>query len=253
MLLLKKITRSGVDALCVLLAVFLLGCGSGNHQNKNTMTSAVVDAVPEKQVVSQSSCFPVDTARLGRAFRELIKNPYSLDCQNEFFYAFPSTWLEFLLTYNFDFFNKNLSNSQIDAFGRLLPLIPDTIYCVKLINLCIGGKWGPDLSSDVPGGLQDLVRNFMSQKPQVMFSCLSKHTRGFQLRFWQFYWSSLHKVDNAMQCQRLKNMFWRTMPDEVKIMEIGCEFATEEFDTHSPYEDFPHLTIKSQIRPEKYP
>ena len=228
--------------MCVFIAAFLFGCGGGSRQNQNT-TTAVSESASEKKVAPQCLCFPVDTARLNRAYRELCEDPGSLERQKDFFYAFPSTSMEFFISNYCFMISKNNSTiyPYVNAFRTMLPLIPDTIYCDKLINLCIGGKWDADALCNVPGCLQHHVRDVMSQKPQVMFSRLSKQTRGFQLRFWQFYWSSLHKVDNAAQCQRLKNMFIRTMPDEVKIMEIGCEFATEEFEMHYPYSDFPHL------------
>jgi hypothetical protein len=41
-----------------------------------------------------------------------------------------------------------------------------------------------------------------------MFSRLSKQTRGFQLRFWQFYWSSLEANNNYdKECDKLKKMY----------------------------------------------
>ena len=224
--------------MCVFVTAFLFGCGGGSRQNQN-ITTNVVEVAPEKIVVPPCLCFPVDSVKLNLVYRNLINNPNSLERQKDFFYTFPSTLMEFVITDYCFRISKNNSTRYpyMDAFSTMLPLIPDTVYCDKLINLCIGGKW----DADALNSLQSLAHDVMSQKPQIMFSRLSKQTRGFQLRFWQFYWSSLHKVDNAEQCQRLKNMFGRTMPDEVKIMEIGCEFATEEFETHHPYDDFPHL------------
>ncbi len=212
--------------------------------------------------IAFSQYFPIDTVRLNTAYRELKKNPGSLERQKDFFHAFPSTWMEFVMTYQFmgstypyfkdrdsrgyDLGMLKLCGAHIDAFGKMIPLMPDTVYCDKLINLCISGKW----DADAPSGLQRIVREFMSQKPQVMFKQLSKQTRGFQLRFWQFYWSSLHLVEsNVAQCKQLKTMFGRSMPDQVKIMEIGFEFATEEFELHSPYDDYPHLRFKGKDYP----
>ena len=49
--------------------------------------------------------YPVDTAKLNTAYRELKKNPGSLECQKVFFHAFPSTWMEFVMTYQNPQFN----------------------------------------------------------------------------------------------------------------------------------------------------
>ena len=212
-----------------------------------------------------SQYYPVDTIRLNTAYRELKKNPNSLERQKNFFHAFPSTWMEYIMTYQFmgstwpyfkdrdskgyDLTLYRLSSEHNAAFEKMLPLIPDTLYCTKLINLCIGGRWDADAVS----GLQEIAQKVMSKKTQIMFNRLSEKTRGSQLRFWMFYWSSLHLVNsNVTQCKLLKNKFGRSMPDQVKIMEIGFEFATEEFYLHGPYEDYPHMRFKGKDHPYYY-
>ena len=219
-----------------------------------------------KTSISFSQYFPIDTVKLNTAYRELMKNPGSLECQKLFFYAYPSTWLEYIMTYQYisqytypyftdrdskkyDLAMYKLCDAHKEAFEKMLPLIPDTIYCDKLINLCIGGKW----DADGPGALQGLIREIMSKKPQVMINRLSKQTRGFQLRFWLLYWSSLHLVEsNIAQLNKLKNMFGHSMSDQVKIMETAFEFATEEFEMHYPYENYPHLNFRGRDIPRYY-
>ena len=219
----------------------------------------VLIVIAVSATVIYPQCTPIDTARLNKAYRELKKTPDSLDSQKNFFHAFPSTWMEFMLTYNnpcnariYHFYMSKQIDLHLYAFQKMIPLIPDTIYCNKLINLGIGGKW----DSGVSAALQRITSEVMNQKPRVMFICLSKQTRGFQLRFWQFYWSSSQKLDtNVAQFRYLKNMFRASMPEQVEIMETGFEFASEEFKMYTkyiPFVDFPYLYFGGRPHPLYY-
>ncbi|MDR2569625.1 MAG: hypothetical protein LBD23_04920 [Oscillospiraceae bacterium] len=122
----------------------------------------------------------------------------------------------------------------MDAFENL-SLIPDSTYCDNLIRLSIGGKW----DADAPSGLQRLLRRVMEKKTETFFSRLSKQSRGYQLRFWLFYWSSLYiHTDGGslgtpgreypLVCERFKKLMIAKYPDEVKTMEIALPFALGE-------------------------
>jgi hypothetical protein len=45
--------------------------------------------------------FPVDTARLNTAYKELARDTHSLEKQKAFFDAFPSTFDDFFMTYQY--------------------------------------------------------------------------------------------------------------------------------------------------------
>ena len=69
--------------------------------------------------------FPVDTAILNSAYRELANNPNTLERQKKFFDAFPNTWMEFIMTYQFvpngdyDLTMYELGDQHVRALGEI--------------------------------------------------------------------------------------------------------------------------------------
>jgi hypothetical protein len=131
-----------------------------------------------------SQYFPVDTAELNSACRELEKNPGSVEQSEIFFDAFPSTWMEYMMTYqyvpgkNYDYtMAVKLLAGHLEMFFKIHSVIPDSIYCDKLISLSVGGIWDADASS----GLQDVLHKIMSIKPKVIFRRLSRQTPWFSI------------------------------------------------------------------------
>jgi hypothetical protein len=198
-------------------------------------------------------------SELNTAYRNLMKNPKSVELSEIFFDAFPSTWMEFMMTYqymwqkhvnkdgkwvradeNYDLTMCTLCGKHVDALLNIQPAIPDSIYCDKLISLSIGGRW----DADIPYALQVVLKKIISDKPQAMFSRLSKQTRGFQLRFWQFYWSSLYANRSYdKDCEELKKKMAGRFPNEVKIMTTGFEYAWREM--MYPVDFYPHKSNKN--------
>ena len=187
----------------------------------------------------------VDTAKLNQAYRDLERYPRNFDREKAFFNAFPSSWMEFILTYQF-FPGRllYLDIEHINAFGNL-SIIPDSSYCDKLIFIAVGGKW----EADAPSAFQKILHKNMDKKTDVFFSQLSKLHRGFQLRFWQFYWSSMtHPEDNMnyvredfkRECELLRNKMKTTHLEEVKTMEIAFLFAFGEITFSKIENNFPH-------------
>ena len=225
-----------------------------NYYMKQLILIAAICYGSMREVHSQ--CFPVDTAKLNQACRDLMNNPKTFQLEKAFFDAFPSSWMEFILTYqfhpgkNYDMSMNFLYSEHISAFGKL-SFIPDSTYCDKLINLAIGGKWFADYVSS----LQTVIHNTMDEKTAMFFSRLSKRSSGYQLRFWMFFWSSFYHpedggslgqlgIDYPVACEKYKNKMGKTYPENVKIMETALPFALGEI--LWPYgaeEDFPHLYL----------
>jgi len=197
----------------------------------------------------RSQCY-VDTAKLNQAYRNLVKGKRTYEKEKAFFDAFPSSWMEYILTTNQLSRGKNndlteifLFNKQLEVFENL-SLIPDSLYCDKLIHLAIGGKW----NADYPSAMQEVLHNVMNKKSNVFFARLSKYTKGIQLRFWQFYWSSLYRVEDGgsnrddypKECELLKNRMKTKYPETVKAMEIGLNYALGEITFDEVENDFPH-------------
>lgn len=192
-----------------------------------------------------SQCF-VDTAKLNQSYRNLQHYSVNYEREKAFFDAFPASWMEFYLTYHWykDRPYRLDYRDHIEAFGNL-KLIPDTAYCDKLIFIGVGGKWDADAISD----LQDLLHRVMDKKSDVFFARLSLQHRGFQLRFWQYYWSAIThpedglkrtRKDYPQECEALKNKMKAKYPNEVKTMEIAMSYALGEINFKRIENNFPH-------------
>lgn len=196
-------------------------------------------------VLGYAQFFPVDTAVLNSAYRELVSKPNTLERQRAFFDAFPSTWREFIMTYQYvpdkkyDLAMYNLAADHIGTgLGSRVTLIADSTYCDKLINLSIGGQW----EADAPNYLQLVLRKVMWSKMDSMFDRLSKWEASYQFKFWQFYWASLHKAEPILtDFKRLKKLMEDRNPKEVKIMEDAFLYS---YGQSFPYEYYPHLLYK---------
>lgn len=165
----------------------------------------------------------VDTLRLNSSYRELVRNPKSEELQKEFLNAFPNTWKSFLRTYDF-YPEKDLTMYKlgydhiVNGLGKLITLLPDSVYCNKLIELSIGGRW----EADAPNYLQMVVRQTMQKKPEVMFQRLSLLWQGDVFPFWYFFFHSLHSTKEDMRLySELHNKMQRKYPQIVKDMEIA--------------------------------
>lgn len=196
--------------------------------------------------------FPIDTCKLNNAYRELILNPQSKKKQIAFFELYPTTWMEFQMMYQFvpgDRMAYEYDNiiysywgiKHMEAFRSLLGVIPDSLFYDKLITLSIGGKWGADNTSF----LQRFIQEATLKNPKAMVARLSKHRKGYQLRFWQFYWSSLEAThEYEQEHARLRKILIEISPAATKIMDVGFEYAWKEMEF--PDFDFVHLKSYKQ-------
>jgi hypothetical protein len=195
--------------------------------------------------------FPVDTGELNSAYRALQKNPVSRERQVAFFNAFPSTWMEYIMTYQYmcdkryDLSMYLLAVNHLSAFENMLSQIPDSTYSAKLVRLSIGGR----AAVDAPTYLQGLVQRYTLKKPEAIFAHLSMLKQGDQLRFWLFYWHSMFKEKKMKtEVEQLKNRMSRSKPEEVKIMEVGFEYSWGQA-PHPPEEcedEYPHAAARKE-------
>lgn len=79
--------------------------------------------------------FPVDTARLNSAYRAIVRGPNTLEKQQDFLAAFPTTYMEFYYTYqyiegnNYDLAMTRMVNAHLTVLKDSLYLISDSLYC----------------------------------------------------------------------------------------------------------------------------
>lgn len=131
--------------------------------------------------------------RVSTAYKELLANPSEITEAN-FFQAFPDNCNEFVI-WKWQFDNskeRKMMNIEeyIERLGQLVT-IKDSIYCLKLIHLSIGANYDSDGLSFFQHILRDKMQN--PKLFSIFIDLLSRPTwtKGEQLRFWMFYWSSL--------------------------------------------------------------
>lgn len=170
----------------------------------------------------------IDTLKLKSAYRELVQNPSSEENQKKFFNAFPNSWKAFLWVYDYypngDLTMYKLGYDHImNGLGKLITLIPDSVYCDKLIRLSVDGRW----DADAPTYLQTILWETMQKKPEVMFKRLSLLWEGDVFPFWYFFFHTLHttKEDVAMYGE-LKLKMQKKYPSIVKDMDIAFSVAS---------------------------
>lgn len=178
-----------------------------------------------------AQAFPVDTLLLNKAYDRLMAQPNNAANQKAFFDAFPSSWEEFFLLYqypsskyleeNYDLTMYSAAYKHIEALEKHMTLINDTLYCEKLIQIALGGVH----DADAPTYLQMLLKKTMSKKSDVMFHTISRLRPAFQMQFWQFYWACERKITPSEAGQeQLTQKYNKQYPQEVKTMQIAFDY-----------------------------
>ena len=175
----------------------------------------------------KAQTFAVDTARLNKAYRELMRQPKNIKLQKAYFDAFPNTWNEFISTYQYsprkgyDLTMYRLAPDHIDALATRVNQINDTIYCRKLVDVSVGGMH----SADAPNYLGEALHKVMWKKMDVMLYVISQMRRGHQMQFWQFYWSNCVPSEPLeAEYKRMLKLNEDFFPKEMKIMKIAYEY-----------------------------
>jgi hypothetical protein len=191
-----------------------------------------------------SQYFPIDTTRLNQSYTALVHEPNSIEKQKKFLETFPSTFSEFIMVYqfvpdpNYDLTMYRKAPDHVLKGLKLLTLIPDTIYCDKLINLSINGRW----MADAPNYLKTVLQEVMGERTKIMFSRLSKKTVGQQFSFWYFYFNNpVIKQNFISKYENLKQLLSDSYPAMVNEMESAFKASYGKADIS---EDYPHLRNK---------
>src|SRR5574344_1284251 len=110
---------------------------------------------------ASAQCFLTDTARLNSAYDELLKHSAEKKCQQAFFDVFPSCWARFINLYDYqdadhyDLTMYKLAQKHVGALKNKMTLIPDSVYCRKIVSIAVGAQ----LDADAPNYLKQLTHN----------------------------------------------------------------------------------------------
>ena len=170
--------------------------------------------------------FPVDTAKLNKAYMTLKQGICTEKTEMDFLEAFPTTWLEFYMTYSYiNDENYDISMSQIcsEHLITLLGLshVNDTLLCKKVVKLTIGMKD----NGESTGVYQDYLIGYIFKNEDLIINTLSKLKKGYQMEFWQFYWSNI--IDGDYQLEEFNKLYNKNKekyPAMMKTMSIAFEY-----------------------------
>lgn len=121
------------------------------------------------------------------SYQKLLKE-HSASAELSYFHAFPDNAYEFAAWEIRNNQNEEDVCKFVQMLGKLMS-VKDTLYCKKLIYLSIGAS----LDADGFNYLHALLHEKLNENGLfgVFATILSDMTKGEQLRFWMFYWSSL--------------------------------------------------------------
>lgn len=209
---------------------------------KRTVLTAILFVAFLTNATAQD--FPVDTARLNNAYRTIVKGPNTLEKQQDFLAAFPTTHMEFYYTYqyiegnNYDLTMTQMANVHLTVLKDSLYLISDSLYCNKLVNLAVGMNDTGETTSH----LQEIIHLAMLKYEKTMMAAVMRLFKAYQLQFWSFYWSSVVYSENWTEhFLKLYRRYFEEYPDVMRTMAIAFEY----YNGGVCYPDeFPHLQEK---------
>ena len=172
--------------------------------------------------------FMADTVKLNATYRELLKHPESKEAQMAYFEAFPNTWMEYIVTYQFVPDDKegrknlySLGHKHMHAFEYKLNLIPDSLYYKKLVNIAIGAR----KDADAPSYLQGCVKDHMINHSEEILNALAPLRKGHRFEFWEFYFSNIIAVETIEEeLNRLVELHKDCHPEDVQMMKDAFKY-----------------------------
>ena len=172
--------------------------------------------------------FPVDTAKLNNAYRTLERGIRTPKTEMEFLDAYPTTWLEFYMTYSCLYDEKNnylMCDMCTEHITTLICLshINDSVKCKKIVDLAIGMKD----SGECTGVFQDYLVGYILNNEKLVLDYLSTLRKGHRMQFWQFCWSSTCECNRAEDFNKIYNLNKDKYPEEMEISRIAFQYFYE--------------------------
>lgn len=69
------------------------------------------------------------------------------------------------------------AGNHLEALENRMALIPDSVYCTKLVSIAVG----VELDADAPSYFQTLLHDVMWKRTDVMMKDISRLRRGHQM------------------------------------------------------------------------
>ncbi len=186
-----------------------------------TLTILLLTAV----FAAEAQYFPIDTARLNNAYRSIISGERNIKTEMEFLEAYPTTWLEFYMTYSYvddEEYDIEMSQLCTEHISTLFGLshINDTIKCKKIVDLTIGMKE----SGECTGVYQDYLVGYILSNEELVLDYLSKLKKGHQMEFWQFCWSTVTECNRIHNFEELYRLNKQKYPEQMEISSTAFKY-----------------------------
>lgn len=186
-----------------------------------TLTILLLTAV----FAAEAQYFPIDTARLNNAYRSIISGERNIKTEMEFLEAYPTTWLEFYMTYSYvddEEYDIEMSQLCTEHISTLFGLshINDTIKCKKIVDLTIGMKE----SGECTGVYQDYLVGYILSNEELVLDYLSKLKKGHQMEFWQFCWSTVTECNRIHNFEELYRLNKQKYPEQMEISSTAFQY-----------------------------
>lgn len=186
-----------------------------------TLTILLLTAV----FAAEAQYFPIDTARLNNAYRSIISGERNIKTEMEFLEAYPTTWLEFYMTYSYvddEEYDIEMSQLCTEHISTLFGLshINDTIKCKKIVDLTIGMKE----SGECTGVYQDYLVGYILSNKELVLDYLSKLKKGHQMEFWQFCWSTVTECNRIHNFEELYRLNKQKYPEQMEISSTAFKY-----------------------------
>lgn len=153
--------------------------------------------------------------QLKKAYLKLSSSPYTTTYQQEYFEAFPNTFM--LLNKLFGYSDKEPLGKPISDFNSPLQKeaelyvttfftlndIEHTLFYDRIIDISINGRWYADGVNYFQHGMQEKVRADIN----MFCELLSRHNEKEIKGFWYFYFDSPHPIKEIPQeLQKVKEI-----------------------------------------------
>lgn len=170
---------------------------------------------------------------LQKEYQELLGCKDSAQAQKDYFNAFPDTWVDFIRM-EYDLKENGDIYGYIKAFSEL-SAINDSVYCIKLFNLCNGADYDSDSSNLLHAMLHREMKE--GKRLYIMLWLLAHVKSGDVMRFWEYYWSQLYfeesdgihnggcKYDDCKgDYDRLRNIIKKGYPAMVEPFSVAYKY-----------------------------
>lgn len=131
------------------------------------------------------------------------------------------------------------------ALKNYTNLVPDSIFCPKLINMSVGlANIHLGDESDKTGQLQHIILNALDNRGDTMMELISRMSAFDMMQFWLFVFRTGYQSEYFESLENLCNRYADKYPEQCKAAQLAFSYAwgqdiSDEHDHLHPYKPEP--------------